>query len=189
MNRSSLVMVALAFILLIVAAGIILFLFLRPAGESETPATSGNPFAFSTTNVEPGTGAAIRTIKTRQGEDITVADFTTGKDSLQIGMQASDMQFDLTPYPPYDPDVSFPLHQYDVQFNQANSEFIVTLNEEPLGSARLAAETFLRSILDLPDAQLCELNIVMGVPYSVNESLSHYQNLGLSFCPQAYPFP
>jgi hypothetical protein len=190
MNRNSILMVVGAIVLLIVAAGILAFLFLRPENEPAPPQnTGGNPFGFSTTGTEPSTGAAVRTIYSRQGEPVSVPDFTEGKESQQIGASESDVQFDLTPYPPYNPDVPYPTHAYDVQFNQANSEFVVTLNEEPLGSARRAAETFLRNILGLTDTEFCALNIVVGVPYSVNESLSYYQNLGLSFCPQAYPLP
>jgi hypothetical protein len=159
-----------------------------PDGTVPTTPSGSDPFG-SLTDGTSGAVTPTRLVPTREGKTVAVPDFTAGKSSVQIGDDAADVQYDLTPYPDYEPGKPYPTHAFDVQFNGIGSQFVVTLNEEPLGASRLAAEAFFRDTLELTDAQLCTLDILVGVPYSVNESFSGYQNLGLSFCPDAFRLP
>lgn len=191
MSKTSLIQIVAAVLLVLVAIGILLALFLRPSTDTGTDtATSSNPFGFSTGTGTTGTATEPTFVITAAGgEAVKVPDFVAGRTSTQIGATPDDVQYELTPYPAYDPSAPYPTHAYDVQYNAKGSQFVVTLNEEPLGASRLSAEAFLRDTLDLSDVKLCTLNILVGVPYSVNPSLSYYQNLGLSFCQNAFPLP
>lgn len=135
----------------------------------------------------PGTGAT-RTIQA-DGESLVVPDFTEGAPVVQIGSDPADVQYDLTPYPEYQEGMIYPTHDFDIQFNERDSQFIVSLMTEPLGAARQAAEQRLRALLNVSDETLCTLNVVVGVPHGVHPQLATYQNLGLSFCPGALPLP
>lgn len=73
---------------------------------------------------------------------------------------------------------------FGVVFNERDASFAVGLESEPLADARLKAEAYLRSTLQVSDEQLCELSIFVAVPSRVNQFYSG-KNLGLSFCPGA----
>jgi hypothetical protein len=190
MKQRSMILAALA--LLVAGALIVAYLFLsgmRGLSEDELLPPGGNAFGFASGGVS-GTDVPATTRTILVGDTaMTVPDFTEGKPSVALSDDSEDLQYDLTPYPDFEPGKPYPEHAYDVQFNEKDSSFIVTLNVEPLGSARLAAEAFLREALQLSDTALCAASIAVGVPYSVNQSLSSYQNLGLSFCPGSYPLP
>lgn len=179
---------ALALIVLGILALAYLFLSgARPEDTAPDAPSGGNPFGFPSGSIS-GEAGQTRTLDSAGGT-VTVPEFTEGKEAVALSSETGDLQYDLTPYPEFVPGTPYPAHAFDVQFNGLDSTFVVTLNEEPLGAARLKAEEFLRATLRLSDAQICSLNITVGVPYSVNESLSAYQDLGLSFCPEAYPLP
>ncbi len=186
-KTSTLVLVSLA---LIVAGILVLAYVFLSTQVSSTPVpyeNPSNPFGGITSGSQEGT--VERVLIAKDGTEVTVSDFAKDKPSVLLGETPNDKQFDLTPYPAYELDTPYQAHAFDVQFNQLDSVFVVTLNEEPLGASRLAAEEFLKSTLNLNESKLCTLATHVGVPFSVNESLSVYENLGLSFCPQAYPLP
>ena len=190
MSMKARVMVIIALGLLVLGVLVIGYVFLSMNRSSEGPQTNpqtGNPFGFPLGG-NPGESKPMRTIYSLQGS-LTVPDFTIGKESIVLSEDQEDVQYELTPYPEYEIGKPYVEHAFDVQFNERESLFLVTLNQEPLKASRLEAEAFLRTELELSDAQLCELNTLVGVPYSVNQTLSNYQNLGLSFCPNAYPLP
>ncbi len=185
------VIIGSAVVLVLLGIAVLAYVLLsqgQSTGTVPTSPTGTNPFG-SLTDGTSGATVTTRTIETADQESVDVPDFTTGKSSVQIGEGATNLQYDLTPYPDYEPGKPYPTHAFDVQFNQEGSQFVVTLNEEPLGASRLAAEAFLRDTLELTDAQLCTLDILVGVPYSVNEAFSAYQNLGLSFCQGSFRLP
>lgn len=78
--------------------------------------------------------------------------------------------------------------EFQILYFPLDAGFILTLQAEPLGETRRAAEAALRQELGLPDAQVCQLTIDVGVPHSVSTVYSG-RNLGLSFCPGAVPLP
>lgn len=175
-------------ILVLLALGIgAFFLFGMKGQVTETPANT-NPFVFTPNGQQPQQ-TNKRVIYARGGTQVTVSDFAEGKTSTVIGQTVDDIQFDLTPYPEYVPGTPYPSHEFDVAFNQKTSEFIVTLNQEPLGHARIAAEAFLKSALGVTDKDLCALNVTITVPRTVNERFSAYANLGPSTCEGAAKLP
>lgn len=187
MQKRALIIAGSALILLVLIGGIVLFLFLK---KQEVPEATNTEQPFSTTGSSvSGATAQKRTIYTRSGATMTVADFTQGKPVQQIGQTPDDTQYELTPYPEYSLTTPYIEHEFDVAFNQKTSEFIVVLNQEPLGHARLAAEAFLTRTLGVTPKDLCGLNITITTPFSVNEVYGSYNNLGPSQCEGAVTLP
>jgi hypothetical protein len=172
-------------VLLLLALGA-WFLF---APEPVTPSegTPTNPFGGVLGGTETPRGS--QHILTRSGEDAVVTSFTDGAPATPISIDPTDLQYDLTPYPDYVPGQPYPTHEFDIQFNSKTSEFLVTLNQEPLGHARIAAEAFLRTTLGVTNEALCALNVTIRVPYTVNETYANYRNLGPSTCQGAVKLP
>ena len=182
-TRTAIIIISVLAVILLVGGALFVLLY------SKQPATpsSQQPGVFF-----PGgqtTQGPTRTITTLQGTQVTVQDFTEGATSVPVSSDPADVQYDLTPYPDYVPGTLYPTHVFDVAFDQSTSEFIVLLNEEPLNRARLAAEAFLASKLGVTTKGLCELNITVSVPLSVNERYANYNNLGPSSCEGAVVLP
>ena len=183
-TRTAIIIVSVLAVLLL--AGGALFVLLYSKSPAATPPTQqpGVLFPGGQTTMGP-----TRTIATLEGSQVTVPDFTQGATSVPVSSDPTDVQYDLTPYPDYVPGTPYPTHVFDVAFNQSTSEFIVLLNEEPLSRARLAAEAFLASKLGVTTKGLCELNVTISVPLSVNERYANYNNLGPSSCEGAVVLP
>lgn len=192
--RTILKIAAVVIVLLVVAGGIFYFLH-RSSGTAGNGGTSTNPFGtLGGTQTPGGTGTTAtstpqQTIYTSAGKAVSVPAFTADKSSVPLSNDSADLQYNLTPYPPYTPGQTYPSHQFDVQYNSKTSVFIVTLNEEPLSSARLGAEAYLRDLLKLSNKQLCTLNVNVTVPYEVNPQYADYKTLGMSFCSGAAVLP
>ncbi len=77
---------------------------------------------------------------------------------------------------------------FGVIFNEADGSFAVGLEAEPLGETRRQAEQYLLSLLGVPEAELCQLNVYVGTTVYVNAFYSG-KNLGLSFCPGSVQLP
>ncbi len=179
-----------AIVLLVAILGGAAFLFLGKKAPAEQATTTNNPFVFTpNTNNTQQTAQDRRIIYARDGTQVTLPDFAKGTKSTVVGQTPDDLQYDLTPYPEYVPGTPYTTHEFDIAFNQKTSEFIVTLNQEPLGHARIAAEAFLKSKLGVTDKDLCSLNVTIAVPYDVNERFADYKNLGPSTCPGAAKLP
>lgn len=187
MRTRTLLIIGIA-VLILLAGGLGVFILLnkKDATSSQTP--QANPFVFTPTDTSTGT-TPQRTLYTTNGTKVTVPDFAKDSPSTVIGQTADDVQLDLTPYPEYQPGTPFPTHEFDVVFNQKNSEFVVTLNQEPLGHARTAAEAFIALKLGISPKDLCAFNVTITVPYSVNERFGSYGNLGASACTGAVSLP
>ncbi len=80
-----------------------------------------------------------------------------------------------------------PQTQFNITFTEADGSFAVALIREPLAESRKAAEVFLQEELGVEPEALCELNIFVGVPGSINQALTVEGNLGISYCPGAFP--
>lgn len=163
-------------VLLVLAVGILIgaYLYLQPETGNEPERPSGvNPFgSLASDPVASGSIAITLT----DGSTAVIPDFSTTEQpeaaSATNGYQvagASDSTFQIVYFP-------------------EDSGFIVTLNAEPLGEARRAAEDALRARLGLSDTELCKLRADVGTTYSVNATYAG-KNLGLSFCPGAVTLP
>jgi hypothetical protein len=167
------------------------FIVLYIARSNQEDEPMNNPIIFptaSTTGTPSTSPSYTRQLLGIDGSTLTVSDFTAGKPSQQVSDVEGDVQYDLTPYPEYVLGQPYPTHSYDVAFDQLSSQFIISLNEEPLGKTRLAAEAFMRQILGLANSQLCNIRFLITVPSQVNEQYSA-TNLGISSCPGAVPLP
>ena len=86
---------------------------------------------------------------------------------------------------------------YDVEFKKTGDYyldyyakdklFVITLVNPDIQTARNKAEQDFLSTLQISQAQACQLNVQLGVPYSVNADKAGL-NFGLSFCPNGKPF-
>jgi hypothetical protein len=189
MNNRTVMGILVVLALAALAAGAWYFFFRAPSPAAPSgPATGQTPFGEPAggTGTGSGTSASTSTATTIQdafGGSVAVPAFTTGRASIYEGNQT---YYDLShPGSAYGDEND----QFDILYGANQSYFLITLLTEPLGAARLAAEASLRSTLQLPDAELCKLNLTVGVPYGVNHMYSTYQNLGLSFCPGAVALP
>lgn len=73
---------------------------------------------------------------------------------------------------------------FNVVYSTRDGSFAVALLNEPIAKARTEAGQYLLSTLHISQAQLCLLNVYVGVPRSINQFYSG-KNLGFSFCPNA----
>ncbi len=187
MRTRALIIIGVSVLVLLVA-GLGLFIALHKKDTSVQTGTQANPFVFTPTETNSAT-AQQRALYTTNGTKVTVSDFAQQASSTLIGQTPDDIQFDLTPYPEYEPGAPLQRHEFDVAFNQKNSEFLVTLNQEPLGHARTAAEAFIALKLGVTPKELCAFTITILVPYEVNEYYGSYGNLGVSSCAASVTLP
>jgi len=75
-----------------------------------------------------------------------------------------------------------------ITYNANAQFFTIALTKEPIGQARLDAETFLEKTLSLNNAQMCALRYYLGTTSYVNGAFAG-KNLGFSFCPGATKLP
>ncbi len=77
---------------------------------------------------------------------------------------------------------------YRITYISATSYFNIGILEEPLGSTRVQAETYLMNVLGISQQEMCSLKYSVSVPNDVNSVYSG-MNLGFSFCPHAVKLP
>jgi hypothetical protein len=177
----------IALTLLFAGACVIGYVILVEQQATPEPVPQGtNPFASATTG--SNTGASTRTLVTDTGT-LTVPDFTRDAEPVPLGDTAGDVQYALTPYPEYEEGMPYPSHPFDIVFNELDQQFVITLNEEPLGATRIAAEARLKDMLRLSEPELCALSVIVGVPHQVHPTYATYANLGLSFCDGSVQLP
>jgi len=172
--------IILAVVLVLVSIGILAFVVLRNLSQDQGGAPeSENPFALL--GGEAPSPQKVIQIYTRSGEFVTTPDFIATHEPLE------------TPggkfYNLYGPEYSAEGFTFSLQYSEAGSQFLINLLTEPIGSSRKDGENYLRAILNLTSEQLCELNTVVSVNPDVSEVYSMYENLGLSFCPNAVLLP
>ncbi len=73
---------------------------------------------------------------------------------------------------------------YVIEYIDTTQYFNIELLQEPIGVTRQQAEQYLMAHLGISQSQMCELNYMVSVPYSVNQFYSS-RSLGFSFCPGA----
>jgi hypothetical protein len=175
-GKKTIFIVVVALLLVVGVVAVLAFAFMRPAA----PGTPGNPFANTVLPGSQSTGAQLQ-IRTVTGSLLSVPDFRKGHESYELPNGKY--------YAIYGPEYSPEGFRFTVTYSEPNSDFLITLIEEPIGAARLEAERYLRGMLMLTDEELCALNTAITVTPNVNEAYSQYENLGLSFCPRAVKLP
>lgn len=179
MTKQQVILTVGVICLLAVVAGIVVAV-LYGTRSSEAPTTPHDPFGNTILPGAVSTGEQMR-IRTTVGTEVSVPDFRKGHAPVELP--------NGTYYAIYGPEYSSEGFLFAVTYSEPNSEFLVTLIEEPIGASRLAAERYLRGMLMLTDDELCSLNIAVTVTPNINEAYSQYENLGLSFCPRAVKLP
>lgn len=171
------------FLVLLAAGGIAAWLLLRTTEPSQEVPT--DPFGgIEQPSIGEVPEGATRELRTVDGATLVVADFTYNREP--VAGADGEIYFDLVHTEPvYSPSET----PYQIQFSEMESEFTVLLIQEPLGASRIAAESYLRTLMGATDAELCALKIVVAVPYDLNAYYSRYPNLGLSFCPGSVTLP
>lgn len=184
--------ILIASAILIVIAALVVFLIVSKGGKTDQTLQPGTtfPVASSTTGTGQGALAAIP-VATAGGQLMTVNDFihdgTTVADSQNPGRYylAGSLGYCLEDgtCP-----AGAPSSTYTIAYDEQSRSFIVTLDAEPIGQARLKAEEYLLSALGLSKAQACQLAVQVLTTIDVNETYAG-ENLGLSFCPGAVALP
>lgn len=77
---------------------------------------------------------------------------------------------------------------YSISYESGFDLFTISLNREPLGEVRYAAETHLERILGIDAKGMCRLKYLVGTTVYINEDYAG-KNLGFSFCPGAVILP
>ena len=122
------------------------------------------------------------------GEDGSSANPETASQSLPNFLQNTDVTSDNNDPGNFFLGNRFPQNQSDPSPNYVilyseNSQFFnITLLSEPLSYARSEAETYLKSVLKIPDSEMCKLQYSLAVPDAVNQKYSGI-DLKFSFCP------
>lgn len=163
----------------------------QPTGSSQNIQfpTSGNipvPTAIGSSTV---TASSTRTsIITNDGGSIHTNDFITDSSVVAYPTAGYYHLGYHTPIPNL-PDPSATDHPpYTIEYISGTQYFNVSLLAEPIGMARIEAEQYLEGLLGIPQDQMCRLQYMVSVPWSVNPVYAS-RNLGFSFCPGATPLP
>jgi len=85
------------------------------------------------------------------------------------------------------PDTGTP--HFSILYLSEGETFIISLDEEPLGTSRLEAEAYLRRTLGITNEQMCSLDYTVGTTVYVNSVFGSMNTLGFSFCPNAVTLP
>lgn len=182
MNKQKLIVVVVGMFGLLLVVGLVSFgLYLFNTKKVTPAAQVENPFGNPATG---GTSVSLEnkmSIRTTGGGTLQIPNILKGHEPI---VASNGRYYDL-----YGPEYSTEGFTFSVQYSESDSEFLISLINEPIGEARRDAEKYLRNTLMLTDAQLCELVTAVTVTPDVNESYSTYANLGLSFCPGSVKLP
>jgi hypothetical protein len=147
--------------------------------ETQTLAPS-DPFGSITV---PGSIASESRLSlvTTAGDTLSVPDFTKGKEPIAF---AGESYYFL-----YGPEYSSEGFAYSVQYHTTDSSFLIELLAEPLGESRDKAKEYLRELLKVPAASLCDIRVRVVVSAAMNQQFAASENLGLSGCPGSVELP
>lgn len=138
-----------------------------PDGFSQFPTTADNVVSVASDTM----------VVNRNGTDIEIRDIRSQSETLSVGNNTYALYG-------YDFEQRYP---FAATFNEIDGSIALALLEEPLAASRLAAEQSLQDRLGISEAEMCLMNIYVGVPVSVNEFFSG-RDVGLSFCPDSVVF-
>lgn len=158
-----------------------------PTGQNVLPIANpvGNPVVTAATTSVSGIGMIVAGAS---GESIQTSNFindpATAKDPINsgyyyLGYHVNEGVPDATATdnPPY-----------VIEYISATQYFNIALLQEPIGQVRKDAQQYLISHLGISQSQMCQLNYMVSVPWSVNQQFTG-RNLGFSFCPGATHLP
>lgn len=158
-----------------------------PIGQNVLPITNPveNPIVTTATTSVSGTGMIVASAS---GGSIHTSDFindpVTVKDPINSGyyyigyhMNEGVLDPTATDNPPY-----------IIAYISATQYFNITLLQESIGAVRAEAEQYLMTRLSISQSQMCQLNYMVSVPWSVNQQFSG-ESLGFSFCTGATLLP
>jgi len=132
-------------------------------------------------SVPRDSGASVL-LKTRDGKNVTVPDFTYTHPSVTYEETGLIYVF-LT----QTDDLVEKDSRYGIAYG-SDSTFIIALLTPPLSESRAAAEAAFKDFVPLPDSVLCSLAVTVQVTDTI-ESPYAGKNVGLSFCPGALALP
>lgn len=173
----------LLLIVLVLTGMLLWYLLTRPAATTPGQPAGGNPFGTPAGSLSGGTGTtqgSTTELTTASGQTVSVPDLTAGKKGFPLGTHEFYFVTD-------NQETQGDNAEYDILYG-TDSSITIGLLKEPLGQSRADAEAKLRSVLGIPDAQICSLKVSVQVPYSINQFYAG-QNLGLSFCRGATKLP
>ncbi len=187
-------LIASAGMLLVLALILLAVLWIRSQAvtESEIPlGSSGSVFPTGTSVGDSAELVPTKTIATLEDGTIAVKDFISNGETIPDVVNpgsfvlAGDLGYCL--YDGTCPQAA-DTPSFNIRYEEKTQAFTVTLLAEPLGTTRLAAESFLIDRLGIEARDLCRIRYYLGVPNSVN-SVYTGDNLGFSFCPGATKLP
>ncbi|MHB8860130.1 MAG: hypothetical protein ACYC48_00120 [Minisyncoccota bacterium] len=148
-----------------------------PSAPSAIQATSSVSSLEAGMSIAGSGGGAIQTLN-------FISNPTTVKDPINPGFYYLGYhQYEGVPDPTVTTDPPYVVaYESDTQF------FNIALLQEPIGPVRGEMEQYLMTQLGITQAQMCQLNYMVSVPYRVNSQFSG-MNLGFSFCPGAVVLP
>lgn len=182
--NSKIIIFIIAVVILTIGVSVLLIINSGQLGDTTVTPTnlpSGSGIDRGTELPPPGTygqGASGEIeIVIDEAQSITISDVRTDPETYHMG----NGTYSLTGFLNNTPET-----QFNITFTEADGSFAVALIKEPLAESRKAAEAFLQEKLKVAPETLCELSIYVGVPISINAALSK-GNLGISYCPGAFP--
>jgi hypothetical protein len=140
----------------------------------------------SSTGTEPSQSKT--TVTTSSGDVIQTNNFLA---SPATGAYPSPGYYYLgyhTPIPDVTDTTATSHPPYVIEYIASTQYFNISLLQEPIGEARKQAEQYLMAMLGISQAQMCQLQYMVSVPWTVNAEYSG-ENLGFSFCADAVTLP
>jgi hypothetical protein len=170
--------IAIGIVLLLVLASIGLFFVRNVLNPTSAPnATSTNPFG---PGVNSATTSSTLQLKLGNGGEVAVPDFTKKPQPAW----ATTNQYSVSG----DPTASYLITYVPADSHGGPSEFLISLQSEPLGATRLQAEQALKRETNLTNSQLCMLDVRVTTQPGLSD-IYDGENLGLGFCPGAVQLP
>ena len=180
MKKALILTIGILVLGIIILGGVLLLQNASRKGTQAPPST--NPFGFANGSSTQASqqNQGMLPIKLSNGSQVSVPDFTkqpqptwaTTNEYLVSGTPTDDY---LITYVPGDS-------------NGSPAEFLITLQNEPLGNVRLEAEQALRKMTGIPDSELCLLDTRVLTQPGLSDAYDG-KSLGLSFCPGAIQLP
>jgi hypothetical protein len=165
-------------LLVLIGGGIFFFMFIPKNPVPLTPSPVQFPNSDATPNTSSGSSGKTITLAAQgSGKTITAHDFVNN--GVTTPNPSNQGNYILTPSNSA---------AFAITYSSSNQFFTIALQQEPIGQARLDAQTFLLQKLGITQDQLCSLNYYLGTDDQTNSTFAG-KNLGFSFCPGAVKLP
>jgi hypothetical protein len=174
----------------IAAAALLLFSGKKTPVTTPTPVSTFPTVGTGGTPNNPAVGGSIE-LATNDGKTVTASDFlhngAVGKDpnNPTLSYLVGSIGYCLG-------DGTCPAGEagkgFVITYDSKDQLFNISIEQEPMGANRIAAETVLLRRLGVSKETMCRLKYYLSVPEYVNERYAG-PNLGFSFCPGATVLP